>query len=642
MNQLNKGIIYTNENCTGCNKCISGCTELGTNIAVVENGKARILVDGEKCVACGKCIDICAHNARSYQDDTDRFFDDLEKGEKISLLVAPAFKVNYPNQYQQVLGYLKEKGINQIVSISFGADITTWAYLNYITKNHFTGGISQPCPAVVTYIEKYIPELIPYLMPVHSPMMCGAIYMKKYMKNTDKLAFLSPCIAKKYEIEDANNKGAVSYNITFQRLFEKLKGISLSSYAAMDEKEYGLGSIYPMPGGLRENVEHFLGKDEFIRQIEGEQHVYQYLEKYRRSIERHSELPFMVDALNCSMGCNYGTGTESRHEEKESVLFELHKMRAKDHSRSSKDPWDSKLSKEERLKSLNTQFKELKLEDFIRTYNSDACCRDEAVNKSEIEQIFRELGKDTLEKQMINCSACGYNDCKSMAMAIHYGYNRKENCIQYVKEELEKEHQVIHNMMENLKLEHQRKEESFVEISNKFNALNSYMKDLESDNARTAEDTQNMADSIEKMGKYSSMLSGSLNSVQEFIKDYDASNDSVVKISNQTNMLALNAGIEAARAGDAGHGFAVIAKQVKTLADKTKDAVWNNTKNSENLIPAIESLLKETELFTQNIHMLSERTQTIAASTQEIAAQTETVTQISATIEQMMRNNLND
>ena len=44
-------------------------------------------------------------------------------------------------------------GAKRIISVSFGADITTWAYINYITKNQFTGGISQPCPAVVNYIE---------------------------------------------------------------------------------------------------------------------------------------------------------------------------------------------------------------------------------------------------------------------------------------------------------------------------------------------------------------------------------------------------------------------------------------------------------------------------------------------------------
>ena len=123
----------------------------------------------------------------SYRDDTERFFEDLKKGEKISILLAPAFLANYPKEYASVLGGLKNLGVNRIVSISFGADITTWGYIKYITENKFYGGISQPCPAIVSYIEKYIPELIPRLVPVHSPMMCGAIYAKKYMKIPDKL-----------------------------------------------------------------------------------------------------------------------------------------------------------------------------------------------------------------------------------------------------------------------------------------------------------------------------------------------------------------------------------------------------------------------------------------------------------------------
>lgn len=52
-------------------------------------------------------------------------------------------------------------GVNHIISVSFGADITTWGYVNYITKYDFKGGVSQPCPAIVGYIEHYLPELIP-------------------------------------------------------------------------------------------------------------------------------------------------------------------------------------------------------------------------------------------------------------------------------------------------------------------------------------------------------------------------------------------------------------------------------------------------------------------------------------------------
>ena len=39
--------------------------------------------------------------------------------------------------------------------------------------------ISQPCAALTDYILKYKHELIPYLSPVHSPMLCGAVYIKK-------------------------------------------------------------------------------------------------------------------------------------------------------------------------------------------------------------------------------------------------------------------------------------------------------------------------------------------------------------------------------------------------------------------------------------------------------------------------------
>ena len=91
------------------------------------------------CIGCGACFDACEHNARSYYDDTEEFFADLAKGQKISLLIAPAFAANYPNEYRSILGGLKKMGVNRIISVSFGADITTWAYIRYITEHNFTG-----------------------------------------------------------------------------------------------------------------------------------------------------------------------------------------------------------------------------------------------------------------------------------------------------------------------------------------------------------------------------------------------------------------------------------------------------------------------------------------------------------------------
>lgn len=71
------------------------------------NEDRTIHVNAEYCVSCGACIDACKHGARKFNDDTDSFFEDLKKGEKISLLVAPAFLANYPKEYGSVLGGLK-------------------------------------------------------------------------------------------------------------------------------------------------------------------------------------------------------------------------------------------------------------------------------------------------------------------------------------------------------------------------------------------------------------------------------------------------------------------------------------------------------------------------------------------------------
>lgn len=201
-------------------------------------------------MSCGACMDACVHDARKYYDDTERFFEDLKRGERISILVAPAFLANYPKEYGSVLGGLKKLGVSRIISVSFGADITTWGYLNYISKHNYLGGISQPCPAVVRYIEDYTPELLPKLFPVQSPLMCAAVYCRKELKLTEKLAFISSCIAKKMEIDDPNNKGLVQYNVTFDHLMRYVREHDIKGPDAKDEIEYGSGLHLPHTGWI--------------------------------------------------------------------------------------------------------------------------------------------------------------------------------------------------------------------------------------------------------------------------------------------------------------------------------------------------------------------------------------------------------
>lgn len=641
---MKDALVFTNENCIGCNKCIGVCACEGANISVKDaDGRNRIEVDGDRCVACGACFDVCVHHAREFRDDTVSFFEDLKKGQKISVLLAPAFAANYPKEYEMVLGILKDMGVNHILSVSFGADITTWAYINYIQQNDFLGGISQPCPAVVGYIEKYMPELLPKLFPVHSPMMCTAVYAKKEMHLTDKLAFISPCIAKYNEIHDPNCGDYISYNVTFDHLMNYIREHSLKSTTrATDEVEYGLGAYYPTPGGLKENVYWFLGESVYIRQIEGEKHMYHYLEQNRKRLQQGDTPYLFVDALNCSAGCLYGTGCEKSKAEDESILFEMMDIRERVKKKGKGTAWSKNLTPRQRLKKFNHQFRHLKLEDYIRVYtDKSSCCKVEKPTPAQEAEIFESMQKHTKAERSINCSCCGYASCTQMAEAIFNGFNSKENCIYYTKSVVENEklraEQLIGEIEEGKKVienSHEQLSALIALVNRKFEELQVSMDDLAVHNTQNADESKHISTSVNEVSEFCNTLQENMSQIQKVLKNIVENNKQVADIASQTNMLALNASIEAARAGEHGRGFAVVADEINKLAAQSAESARNSMDIQQEITGRIEQIIEETANLTDIVGNVNDKTMNLAKSSQEI---TTNMAQIATAAEEIQR-----
>jgi methyl-accepting chemotaxis protein len=129
-----------------------------------------------------------------------------------------------------------------------------------------------------------------------------------------------------------------------------------------------------------------------------------------------------------------------------------------------------------------------------------------------------------------------------------------------------------------------------------------YTHEVAMNGALTIEETH---DHMVDLAQGIEQLRGNLNQLSRFSVEIEKSLALISSITDRTNILSLNASIEAARAGDAGRGFAVVANEVRNLAAQSAESLKENTKVISNLTSFIHSSVQLVEDTTQKSNKMS-------------------------------------
>lgn len=147
--------------------------------------------------------------------------------------------------------------------------------------------------------------------------------------------------------------------------------------------------------------------------------------------------------------------------------------------------------------------------------------------------------------------------------------------------------------------------------------------------AEISKAVEQMAKSATDIHKNEQILNNEIQAILELSEKINALTVFIKDISDQTNMLGLNAAIEAARVGEAGKGFGVVAQEIRKLSEQTKETVPKIKELTDNIKAKVDETNAKSLESLQFSQMQAAATEEVTASLEEIAAMSDQLNEVS-------------